>query len=212
MSPGETATLYAPAAFMALVMLYWLLVIFGAAGLEALDIDVDLDPDFDAEAPVAASLGFMLVRFFNIGGVPLMIWLTVFAPAFFAVSYFWNDPSYGEHWLVAVQMTLRNAVIVLFITKLLTQPLVGKFDAKPMTSHRQLVGLECVITTAVADANHGQISVKSEAAPFLMNAHTTGETLNKGDAAMIVEYRPRDRLCIIERLVIRDDAAEAAST
>ena len=89
---------------------YWLLVMFGALDLDFLDIDVDLDVDADIDADLdmdvdvdvgdssILQLGFVPLKWLNIGSVPTMLWGSIFALMSFMVSRLWNSPEPHEHF------------------------------------------------------------------------------------------------------------------
>ncbi len=77
-----------------LVFIYWVFFIVGAVGLDSLDLDfdafdLDADVDVDVDAHLDAHGGghaghssgmfVSMLRFFNVGDIPLMIWATFFA-------------------------------------------------------------------------------------------------------------------------------------
>ena len=58
-------------------MMYWMVVIVGAAGLDLIEVDLDIDGHSDIES--AFSVGLVGLRFLNLGRVPLMVWITILA-------------------------------------------------------------------------------------------------------------------------------------
>ena len=123
-----------------LVFFYWVFFIVGAVGLDSLDldfdafdldadVDLDVDVDVDVDADAGAHLGHssgMLVsmlRFLNVGDVPLMIWATFFA------FFLWAGAIMGSHYfnpelgfLIATATFVPNLIGSLFLTKLATAP------------------------------------------------------------------------------------------
>ena len=57
---------------LGLVVLYWLCVILGALDFDLFDFDVDLDGQPDS----FLDWGMVGLKWFNLGEVPLMVWLT----------------------------------------------------------------------------------------------------------------------------------------
>lgn len=186
---------------LALVCFYWLLVMLGSLDLDFLDVDLEFD--LDAEPSSLTSVGFVVLRFLNIGNVPVMIWGSVFALTLWVVSsllFVYHDASsmQGESWPI-LQIVLRNVAISVFLTKLFTTPLVGKFDPAEPDTAEDLVGRECVITTLEATVASGQASVSAVAAPHLLNVRTADGTLSKGDSAEIIDYDREKRVYIVAR-------------
>ena len=102
-----------------LCLLYWLTVTFGAVGLEAFDLDVDFEADVDS----FLSIGMVTLDLLNIGRLPLMVWLTTFSFCWWLISFGWDRPENHESLWYGLQIALRNVVLALIGTKILTQPL-----------------------------------------------------------------------------------------
>ena len=83
---------------LAAVMFYWLLAIVAALDLDFLHFDLNLDGQ--ADLPSVLGGGFVAFRFLNLGRVPVMIWLSVFALAYWGVSMLFDrlldDPEHRE--------------------------------------------------------------------------------------------------------------------
>lgn len=215
MDPALAGPLYVPVALVMFVLAYWVLVIIGAAGLDMFEFDLDADADVDVDVggPIAAgaSWGLLFLRFLNLGGVPVMIWLTVFSISFFAISYVWNAPEFSESTWTIAQVVVKNAVLGLVATKILTQPLVGKFASKQSTKSASLIGQTCIIVSYQADEESGQASVKSDGAPFFVHVRTAGETLSKGDVAVIEDYQSDGSLFLVSRAATDGESEENES-
>jgi len=180
-----------------LVALYWVSVIIGVFDLDLFDIDVDGggEPDFEG----MPGIGLTVLRALNIGRIPIMLWLSVFAVTFWFVSYVWNRPVYVESSWLAFQILLRNGAIALVATKILTQPMLRWVDRTRMTSAVDLVGRICEITTSEVNASRGQARIHTDAAPLLLDARAHGAPLAKGDTARIVEYDSVKNVYYVEK-------------
>ena len=64
----------------------------------------------------------------NIGSVPIMLWTSMFALAFWLTAMLLVKPTPVESMTHVIVAVLRNALIAVAATKLLTQPLRGRFD------------------------------------------------------------------------------------
>jgi hypothetical protein len=105
-----------------------------------------------------------------------------------------------ESTSIIAAVILRNVALSLFLTKLFTQPLVGKFEPDEPDSIDNLIGRECVITTSEADNASGQASVRGVAAPHLLPVRVPGGRLVKGDRAEIVGYDEGRKVYLVSLL------------
>jgi hypothetical protein len=177
---------------------YWLLLILGAVDLDLLDVEVDVDPGSDQGS---TSWGMAALRFLNINDVPLMIWLSIFAGGY-VVSSVWLDGTtrYGGDVGAFAASVTRSGVIALVATKVLTQPLRGKFGVVEPNVATTLVGRTCVITTNGVSPSFGQARVESNGAPLLLNVRGAVGMLVKNQAAVITGYDPDQRVFFVEPL------------
>ena len=208
-------TNFASSALLGVVLVYWLFVLSGVLGLDILDFDLDMDADVGGDIDVDGDLdvdvgepgalgsmlgmGVVVLRFLNIGRVPLMLWISVFALALWALTMFLDKPE--NHVTIShdLLILLRNAVIAVACTKVLTQPLQGRFDPVEAGTVRDLVGRECTVVTPTVTETSGQVRCATEAAPLLLNARTKGEPLAKGDRAVIVEVNLSQGIYYVEK-------------
>lgn len=183
------------------VMCYWLLAILAGLDLDFLDFDLDMDAEPDLSSVVG--LGFVVFRFVNIGRVPMMIWMSVFTVIYWFVSMLLDrlldDPDHRETLFYAVQYGVRNFAIAVVLTKIFTQPLRDKFDAKEPNRSEDLIGQECVITTSEVTESFGQARYKTEAAPLLLNVRTREKPLAKGDVAVIVDHDAEENVYFVTK-------------
>lgn len=184
-----------------LVIGYWLLVMLGALDLGYFDIDFDIDLDGQTDSPL--SVGFLGLRFLNLGRVPVMVWVSVFALALWLISMlFWfvfDRVGYEANLWFDAQYLLRNAALSVVLTKLITQPLVHVFDAPEDYTPEQLIGGECEVSTFEATSESGQARFRTDGAPLLLNVRMTAGKLAKGDRAQIVDYDPESRTYLISK-------------
>ena len=204
------------------VFLYWTMFLVGAVGLDLFDIDVDADLDWDADVGVGVdadvdvdvhapdvgsahggghdahmhghgSSGFVSVlRFFNVGDVPLMILVSALVGTMWAVSVL------STHYLNPQQSLLRailwlvpNLLLSLLLTKAVTSPfryLFGKANLGIQAPTR-IVGKTCIITTSEVTPKFGQARIEQEGAPITVNVRCRADaTFSKGDEAVITEH------------------------
>lgn len=184
---------------------YWLLVIVGAMTFDALDFDL---PDIDIDADVDGSLldlGFIPLRFLNIGRVPLMLWLSIFAlcawltSRLIAVYGGISQPHPDFNYLEDSLAIVRDFAIAAVATKVLTQPLRGRFDAVEPIKAADLIGKMCVITTGEATARGGEAQFATGGAPLVLNVRATDGNLEKGELAEIFNYSPDENVYFVKR-------------
>lgn len=181
---------------LGLVLVYWFFVILGAFDIDVIDIDLDVDSSADS----ILSIGFVPLRFLNLGRVPFMFWLSLFALSFWAVSMFIDlgRTFTGTPDLLAA--LARNAGISVVLAKILTQPFRGKFDPREANRIEDILGKTCTIKTSEATADFGQALYETGEAPLLLNVKTHGERLAQGDLAEIFDYDPHQRIYFVRKV------------
>lgn len=170
---------------LAVVVLYWLLVLVGA--------DLDLDADA-GDGGMIATLG--------LGGVPLMIALSMW------ITLSWLIAMIGTIVLAAlavdgvVGVLLRVALLVVALlgglvgTRLVVVPIRRAIPAAAEPSRGDFVGRICVIRTGSVSETFGQAEITSDDGssaiiqvrrPVEMN---DGGPLRSGSEALIFDYDP----------------------
>ncbi len=181
--PTAPATL-----LLMLVVAYWLFVIIGALDLDLFHFDLHLDLDGHESF---ADWGMVGLKWFNLGDVPLMVWVTAFSLPMWLASVVLDRNLSEPTTQQIVTAILRNAGIALVAAKVLTAPLKGKLkhvEPNPATS---LVGRTCIVTTGEATPTFGQAQIDTtDGAPLMLTVRTTGGSLAKGMRAEIVDYAP----------------------
>lgn len=190
------------------VMAYWALVTLGAVDMDSLDVDLsapidtpDLSVDVDGGSHSPMSVGMMGLRFFNLGDVPLMVWMTFFSLSVWAITMLFDRGAAGDT-ASGLQVLARNGGISLFLAKLCTQPLKTLFDTPELNQSQDLLGKTCVVTTVEVTTEHGQASCATGAAPLLVNVRTDDPhyVARKGETVRIVDFEPARNTFIIQRV------------
>lgn len=185
---------------LGLVCLYWLIVIVGAIDFDIFDLDFDLDTDVDIDVETSGSLtdlGMVSLKFLNLGEVPLMLWMSVFSFSAWVLTVEIDGDVKDVPWTTTAGILLRNGAIALAITKLITQPLRGKFVNREPNKPGELLGKTCIIHIETTDSS-GQAEYLTDAAPLYLNVRTSGDVLPKGTAARIIDYDPETRIYLVE--------------
>jgi hypothetical protein len=183
--PTAPATL-----LLALVVAYWMFVIIGALDLDLFHFDLHLDVDVDGHESFA-DWGMVGLKWFNLGDVPLMVWVTAFGLPMWLASVILDRNLSEPTTQQIVTAVLRNAGIGLVAAKILTAPLKGKLKHVEPNPAADLVGRTCVIMTGEATPTFGQAQIDTtDGAPLTLTVRTTGGSLAKGMRAEIVDYAP----------------------
>ena len=101
------------------VMIYWIIVILGVIDVDTLDIDLDLDADVDldvdGDVEVSGDGLSSVLSFFNIGHMPLMIFLSFLAFPMWVLSLWSTDFIGADSVLINSALLLASFVVSLFI-------------------------------------------------------------------------------------------------
>lgn len=181
------------------ILVYWLIVILGVLDIDAFDLDIDagldLDADVDASMLDSADGAFSWLAYFNIGKVPVMLFMTVVALTMWVVSVEGNQflDQYKDGWiaenrvLIAAGLAIPNIIFALHIGKWFVVPIAWA------TRHRKQVtnldGKVCKVTSAEVTEKGGRCEMSITDGSHILSARTTnGEVLKKGDAVEIVKH------------------------
>lgn len=186
---------------LGLTLLYWLLVIFGAVGMDALDFDMDFDADPDLDVEFADGFLGTLFAFFHVGKVPVMIIASFFSMFFWLSTIFTNhylNPEF-DLWVTAMWLFPCGAVSLL-LTKICVAPIAKGFvPEKKDWDRNELIGRTAEVHTLELSDRHGEIVFETDGPPMVLNARNhTGQTLRKGDIVMVVAYDREKDICLVE--------------
>lgn len=194
-----------------MVVLYWLLVLFGALDFES-DLPDDLIGDGDAHGSADTSHGhgvntggaFLSAgRFLGFSQVPLVVWLS------FMVVFLWLGSLALNEWYnqthsfgQAALLLLPNLLASLIMTKLVTLPVAKLFKAMSDADSEaeEVIGRTGVITSTEADATYGQLEISTANVPLLINVRTQPGVapLKRGDSAKVTAAGPDHLFYFIE--------------
>ena len=176
-----------------LVLAFWAFTILGVVDTDTFEPSLDLDADVDADAEIeGSSVGMGLLKFFNVGEVPIMVLLSVLMALLWAGSVLGNyHLNAGGSYLIAFGLFLGNAFAGLFLTKILTTPLKPLMrKLKAGEKHRPVVGRVCVIKTSEVTETFGQAEAEDDSGnPLLLHVRVSegSPSLTKGDRALVVD-------------------------
>jgi hypothetical protein len=186
-----------PTILLVFVLVYWLTVIVGFADLDAFDIDIETEVNTDV------SVGWFnhVLYFFNLGQVPLMLFLSFLALPMWLLAIAATDFLNLESITLSFILLLPNFVLSLFIAKILTQPFVTLFDKLEASAedNMQIVGKVCTIVINASEDRLGQARLEERGSVLMLNVRTRkGTVLTTGQTGLIIDYLPEKSYYIIE--------------
>lgn len=190
---------------LCVVLLYWMTVVLGALDLDFLDfevdtdVDVDIDVDADIDSDIETEIGggggvsglfLSTLSFFNIGQVPFMIFISIFAIVLWGTAMFFNNAigntaNFGL-WL------FPNLLVGLFLSKIFTTPFKAfhKQLNKGGTNKKELVGKIAKVTLEISPGRPGQAKIDFDDHHFLLTVRSDEEgSIPKGSQVILTEYR-----------------------
>ncbi len=172
---------------VAVLLVYWSVVALGALDVEFLDWDFDLNLETDANV---FDIGLVPLRFLNLGSIPVMIWVSLYALAAWflsmAISLYWApDQTHG----VVIAEAFGLAMLV---TKFVTNPLKPIFETTDTNRPESLIGQTCTITSMTVTASGGEASYATGQAPLILTVRCLDGELERGHTAEITEYSKDD--------------------
>ncbi len=182
---------------MILVVLYWLMVILGVLGMDAIDldlgmdadVDLDLDPGLDADA---GGIFGEALAFMHLGEVPVMIVGSMVVFFMWLLTVASNLVLNAEHsvW-VSVAFVVPNVIISFLVSKAIIWPFLHIFknDESLVQTRENMIGETGVVKTSQVTEKFGQVEIQIDGPAIVINARTrAGEQLAKGDCAKIIAY------------------------
>lgn len=190
-----------PTALLIFVLIYWLIVLLGLVDIDSFDIDVDID--MEAEIHGGGSAGWLnhVLYFFNLGQVPLMLFLSFLAMAMWLLAIISTEYLAFNSEILSYVLLIPNFIVSLFIAKLLTQPFVKLFTAleNHVDDNTEVIGKICKVILNTTDEKMGQAKVEGNGSVVLLNIKTRkGTSLNKGETGLVIDYIPEKSYYIIE--------------
>ncbi len=184
---------------LGIVIVYWLSVICGLSDLDSVEADAEVDGD-------ASSGGFFagVLQFFYIGEVPVLIVLSVMTVSLWAGMILGNFNFNPGHTvpgalIVFVPVFIASALL----TRLVALPLRKVFAAlnRDYDSSLPVVGRTGIVSTSEVTDSFGRVTIETGGSEIIVNARAArGETLLKGDTAIIFEEDAAHNLYLVRKL------------
>ena len=186
---------------LGLVILYWLLLTFGAATVDFFDFDFDTDVD-GASGIVGDTLSF-----FNLGNVPFMILASFFSLSYWVTTVCCNyNFNTGGSYLTSLYFLAPCVIVSLFVTKLMSQPLVPLFGDRSGDVVGNLVGRRATVSTLELNDQYGEITIEIDGPPVVVTAVTAnGQRLHRHDPVVITHFDPETRIYFVEPQKLEDN-------
>ncbi len=183
---------------LGVVLLYWLLVILGAVGLDLLgghDHGVDLGHDADVGHALEAADGADATEApsaFRLRQVPVTVSLSLL------VFWGWLSCHLGSHYLLpklsflpsgvgSTALLLAGMVSATLLTKLCIAPLAPLFHTHQATRRQDLVGQFVTIRTGRVDRNFGQALLDDKERSLLLEVRCDAERgLKRGQRVLVI--------------------------
>jgi hypothetical protein len=180
------------------LLVYWITVIIGVIDLDLMDLDVDVDADVDS----GASVGWVnsVLAFFNLGQVPVMIFLSFLIFPAWGVMLIATDALGIQSFWLGLIILIPVLIVCLFAAKFMTMPFVKIFGKLSEEKENEVVvGKICEITTPTRDGKIGQAKVVTKGAPLILNVCTIpGGEMSKGDRGLVIEYQKERNIYLVE--------------
>jgi hypothetical protein len=186
---------------LSLVVLYWLLVIFGLFGLETELPDLG-EPGADLPTePGGTPLGGAWLsagRLIGLAQVPLVVWgsfFVLFLWGFCVIGNFYYNGTPATRSLGTAAWIFGGGIIIsLILTKLVTLPVGRLFSAMNEADNESVsvLGQTATVATIELTTSAGQVQLGNVGAPVLLNARLEAghAALPKGATVVIVSASP----------------------
>lgn len=185
-----SAPLIVSTGLMLFVIAYWVISILTGLGLDAVDFDLDFDTDADVGGIDGfMGIGLLPLKWLNIGAIPLMLWSSIFAVAFFfaslGVEYYQPLTEEAATGVIAVRVIWVMGVGAIG-TKFITQPMRSWFKEHAL-DHHEFIGKQAT-TRITTHPTRGKIFIERKEGDLISEARTAGEEIPNGTRVTVVSY------------------------
>jgi len=159
--------------FLLLISFYWLMVVLGAIGMDAIDLDFDADVDVDIDGDFDTTAGGF--------------------SSFAEFMHLAHVPSLG--------LMSLNVPVCLVLTRMIIGPFAEGFKPKEVDKERKrMVGLIGEVTSSEVTPSFGVVSVRQNGPEMVINVRSEKDKpkLGKGAAAKIVAYDYENNTYLVE--------------
>lgn len=193
---------------LGVIVLYWMLAVFGVFDLDVLDFDFDLDLDADVDLDLDADVGdagdvetghsgiggFMAT--FGLVGVPVTVIVSLIVMWCWLLTLLYGAylqpmlPDWGFTWAISAVVVFVAFIVSLFLTQFTIKPIQPLFEhSGKALGNKDIVGQLCEIITGRVDDKFGQARYNKDGAGLVIEVRNmSGANLKKGNTALIVGY------------------------
>lgn len=195
-----------PTALLLFVILYWMIVMIGLLDTEFLDFDIDIDGDADVDVDAAGGnssdiswINNALV-FFNLGKIPLMIWLSFLALPLWLICVYVNGFLGISNFFLGLLIFVPSLIVSLFVAKFLTWPFVSFFakidqDSKP----KEITGRIGTVILPADDQSKGQAEINYDGSFLRFSILSRkGTQVSKGQKVLFIQRLGDEGTYLIE--------------
>lgn len=185
-------------AILLFIIVYWVIVIIGLVDTDFLDLDIDADHGGEVSADI--SWINQALYFFNLGRIPLMIWLSFFAVPFWLIMINVTGYLHLSHFLWGLLFFFPVAFVCLFVAKTLTMPFIRFFDSiNKDADEKDVTGQLGTVITPADEIKKGQAEVNINGAFMLLSIKTMpGVVVNKGQRVLFIQALPEHQTYLVE--------------
>lgn len=174
-----------PTILLIFTVAYWLIVIMGVVDLDSIDVDIDMDAEVELEGLAS------VLSFFNIGQMPLMIFITFFSIPLWMITLMTNDFFGFIAFLPSALVFVAASLVCLFIAKFLTIPIARLYRKirKETEAIENVIGQVCKAKLPISSDKKGQAEIKINGTSILIYAKTReGQLVRKNESALIIDF------------------------
>jgi hypothetical protein len=188
-----------PTTILLLLILYWLLTIFGFVSSDFLDLDIDFDNDSELEFNSNPNFFMKIIEFSNLHTIPIMVFFSFYSMFLWILTMM---ISYYKGSTLSKSTTILfviNLFISFLLTKLATNFLVSFFKNLESNNNFNPLGKKCKLTTNLEPGRLGTAIIESEKGRvILLNVKCENKIYKKGEMCIIIKKIEDKDVYIIE--------------
>lgn len=178
------------------IFLYWIIVIIGLVGTDFLDFDIDVDSDIDGDVDGSSETGISWLNkalvFFNLGRIPMMIWLSFLSIPLWVLSMVLNHTFGFTSFIPGLITFIPSLLVSLFLAKFFTWPMVKVFDRiNEETKEKDVLGRIGKVILSASHTSKGQAEVNYNGT-FLSFYILTQEGVEVSKGSEVMFIKPLD--------------------
>lgn len=178
------------------IFLYWIIVIIGLIGTDFLDIDIDIESDVDGDVDGTSETGISWLNkalvFFNLGRIPMMIWLSFLSIPLWILTMILNHSLGFSSFLPGLITFIPSLLVSLFLAKFFTWPLVKVFDRiNEETKEKDVLGRIGKVILSASHTSKGQAEINYNGT-FLSFYILTQEGVEVSKGSEVMFIKPLD--------------------